>query len=156
MSIDFDYKPMKFVYGDADQKIKIKHFDYGDIYLHIKRSMHEAKSKIYLLTSTTDGVKPANLLLIKDNTGKIVEYPYPYIIQQQTCFTNIFMFWYLGNSIGGLNIKGINKIRFYDAFNHKVVDLQIGISAEWIEKECEKIIAKQNAIYRAMIEHEDF
>lgn len=156
MSTDFNYKPTKFVYGDADQKIKIKHFDYGDIYLHIKRSMHEDKSKIYLLASTINGVKPANLLLIKDQTGKIVEYLYPYIIQQQTCFTTIFMFWYLGNSTGELNIKGINKIRFYDAFNHKVVDLQIGISAEWIEKECAKIIAKQNAIYYAMIEHEDF
>lgn len=156
MSIDFDYKPTKFVYGDADQKIKIKHFDYGDIYLHIKRSMHEDKSDIYLLASTTNGVKPANLLLIKDQTGKIVEYQYPDIIQQQTCFTTCFTFWYLGNSTGELNIKGINKIRFYDTFYHKVVDLQIGISAERIEKECAKIIAKQNAIYYAMIEHEDF
>ena len=156
MSIDFDYKPMKFVYGDADQKIKIKNFDYGAIYLHIKRSMHEDKSKIYLLAYTTDGVKPANLLLIKDQTGKIVEDQYPYIIQQQTCFTNIFMFWYLGSSTGELNIKGIDKIRFYDTSNHKVVDLQIGISAERFEEECTKIIVKQNAIYRAMIKHEDF
>ena len=156
MSIDFDYKPMKFVYGDADQKIKIKHFDYGDIYLHIKRYMHEDKSNIYLLAYTINGMKPANLLLIKDKTGKIVEYPYPDIIQQQTCFTNIFTFWYLGDSAGELDIKGINKIRFYDAFYHNVVDLQIDISAELLEKEYTKIIEKQNAIYRAMIKHEDF
>ena len=156
MSINFDYKPTKFVYGDADQKIKIKHFDYGDIYLHIKRSMHEDKSKIYLHISTTNGVKPANLLLIKYQTGKIVEYPYPYIIQQQTCFTTIFMFWYLGDSIGELNIKSIDKIRFYDTFYHNVFDLQIDISAECLEEEYKKIIEKQNAIYRAMIEHEDF
>ena len=156
MSIDFDYKPTKFVYGDADRQIKIKHFDYGDIFLHIKRSMHEDKSKIYLLASTINGMKPANLLLIKDHTGKIVEDPYPYIIQQQTCFTTIFMFWYLGNSTGELNIKGIDKIRFYDAFYHNVVDLQIDISAECLEEKCTKIIEKQNEIYRAMIEHEDF
>ena len=93
MSINFDYKPTTFVYGDADQKIKIKDFDYGNIYLHIKRSMHEDKSKIYLLTSTINGIKPANLLLIKDQTGKIVEYPYPYIIQQQTCFTTCKIGW---------------------------------------------------------------
>lgn len=155
-SIDFDYKPTKFVYGDADQKIKIKHFDYGDIYLHIKRSMHEDKSKIYLLAYTINGMKPASLLLIKYQTGNIVEYMYPYIIQQQTSFTNIFTFWYLSDSTGELDIKGIDKIRFYDAFYHNVVDLQIDISSEWLEKEYTKIIEKQNAIYRAMIEHEDF
>ena len=156
MSIDFDYKPTKFVYGDADQKIKIKHFDYGDIYLHIKRSMHEYKSKIYLLASTINGMKPANLLLIKYQTGNIVEYMYPYIIQQQTAFTTCFTFWYLSDSTGELDIKGIDKIRFYDAFYHNVIDLQIDISTQWLEKEYTKIIEKQNAIYRAMIEHEDF
>lgn len=156
MSIDFDYKPTKFVYGDADKKIKIKDFGYGNIYLHINRSMHEDKSKIYLLASTINGIKPANLLLIKYQAGKIVEYPYPYIIQQQTCLTNIFTFWYLGDSAGELDIKGINKIRFYDAFYHNVVDLQIDVSAEYIEKEYTKIIEKQNAIYNAMIKHEGF
>ena len=156
MSINFDYKPTKFVYGDADQKIKIKHFDYGDIYLHIKRYMHEDKSDIYLLASTINGAKPSNFLLIKDQTGKVVEYAYPDIIQQQTCFTTCFTFWYLGDSTGKLNIKGINKIRFYDTFYHNVVDLQIDISAECLEEEYKKIIEKQNAIYRAMIEHEDF
>lgn len=156
MSIDFDYKPTKFVYGDADQKIKIKHFDYGDIYLHIKRSMHEDKSKIYLLAYTINGMKPANLLLIKYQTGKIAEYPYPYIFHQQTCFTNIFTFWYLSDSTGELDIKSIDKIRFYDAFYHNVVDLKIDISAELLEKEYTKIIEKQNEIYHAMIEHEDF
>ena len=156
MSINFDYEPMKFVYGDADQKIKIKDFDYGSIYLHIKRSMHEDKSVIYVRAETINGMKPANLLLIKYQNGKIVESPYPYIIQRQTCFTNIFTFWYLGKSTEELNIKGIDKIRFYDSFYHNVVDLQIDISSEWLEKEYTKIIEKQNAIYRAMIEHEDF
>ena len=156
MSINFDFKPGKFVHGDADKKIKIHHFDYGDIYLHIKRYMHENKSDIYLLASTTNGVKPANLLLIKDQTGKVVEYAYPYIIQQQTCCTTCFTFWYLGYSTEELNIKGINKIRFYDTSYHNVVDLQIDISAEWLEKECAKIIDEQNAIYHAMIEHKDF
>ena len=156
MSINFDFKPMKFVSGDADQRIRIKHSDYVDVSLHVKRSMHEDKSDIYLLTSTFNGVKPANLLLIKDQTGKIVEYPYPDIIQQISSFTTIYTFWYIGNSTEELNIKGINKIRFYDAFYHNVIDLQIDISDEWLEKEYTKIIEKQNAIYRAMIEHEDF
>lgn len=154
--MDFDYNPKKFVHGNADQKIKINDFDYGNIYLYIKRYMHQVKSDIYLLVSTTNGVKPANLLLIKDQTGKVVEYAYPDIIQQQTCFTTCFTFWYLGDSTGELNIKGINKIRFYDTFYHNVVDLQIDISAERLEEECAKIVDKQNAIYHAMIEHKDF
>lgn len=156
MSINFDFKPATFVHGDADRQIKIKHFDYGDIFLHIKRSMHKDKSYIYLLAYTINGMKPANLLLIKDKTGNIVEYPYPYIIQKQTAFSICQTFWYLGDSTGELNIKDISKIRFYDSFYHNVVDLQIDISDEWLEKAYTKIIEQQNAIYRAMIEHEDF
>lgn len=46
MSINFDFKPGKFVHGDADKKIKIHHFDYGDIYIHIKKYDAEIREEL--------------------------------------------------------------------------------------------------------------